>query len=298
MRASSAILIGVVLGFSVSLASCGPTTAACGPGTCNGCCDSNGECLAGTAVFECGVGGAMCSACQANEVCREGACGLFPNGQYDANFPGGRDGAVNFDAGLFDAGPIIDAGVDAGRPDAGFDAGVMDAGRPDSGTMDAGRPDAGVDAGSGGGAAGGGSAGGAAGGSAGGSGGGAAGGSAGGAGGGSAGGGSAGGAGGGSAGGAGGGATMPDAGPPVSFMNDVAPIFTMYCVSCHIDRAMYANARARVVPFNPPASLIFQKITGTQTSGSPMPLGGQLSNDNPGATLTIERWILQGALNN
>lgn len=89
-----------------------------------------------------------------------------------------------------------------------------------------------------------------------------------------------------------------DAGPPVSFMNDVAPIFTMYCVSCHASRADYTNARMRVVPFSPPTSLIFQKITGTQSTGSPMPLGGQLSVDNPAATLTIEQWILQGALNN
>lgn len=309
MRVSSAILIGGVVGFSLSLASCGPTTPACGPGTCNGCCDSNGECLAGSAVFECGTGGAMCTACQPNELCRDGVCGLFPGGQYDASFPGGRDGSINYDAGLFDGGPMIDAGVDAGRPDAG-----MDAGRPDSGVMDAGRPDSGM----GGGAAGGGAAGGAGGGSAGGmaaggmgggtaggmgggSAGGMGGGMAGGMGGGSAGGmggGTAGGMAGGSAGGAGGGAAMPDAGPPVSFMNDVSPIFSMYCASCHPNRPLYSDARARVVPGNPAASLIYQKITGTQSTGSPMPPGGQLSVADPAATLVIEQWILQGAPNN
>lgn len=91
---------------------------------------------------------------------------------------------------------------------------------------------------------------------------------------------------------------MPDAGPPVSFMTDVAPIFSNYCAGCHPSRPTYSDARARVVPFNPAGSLIFQKITGTQSSGGPMPPGGQLSVDDPAATLTIERWILQGALNN
>ena len=169
----------------------------------------------------------MCLACQANELCRSGACDVFEGGEYDANFPGPRDASINYDAGLFDGGPmIVDAGVDAGRPDSG----VPDAGRPDAGGSD-------------------------------------------------------------------GGMTV-DAGPPLSFSTNIAPIFTMYCVICHSDRAMYSNVRARVVPGSPLTSLIFQKITGTQTVGSPMPLGGQLSVDDPAATSLIERWILQGALNN
>lgn len=232
MRAASALALGVVCGFAVSLASCGAAPKACGPSTCNGCCDQNGECLAGSAVFECGSGGAMCAACQVNELCRSGVCEVFEGGEYDANFPGPRDASINYDAGLFDGGPMpIDAGVDAGR----VDSGVVDAGRPDAGAADAGRTDAGM---------------------------------------------------------------TVDAGPPVSFATNIAPIFTMYCVSCHTDRATYSNARARVVPGSPFSSLIFQKITGTQTVGSPMPLGGQLSVDDPAATALIERWILQGALNN
>lgn len=240
MRVSSALALGVVCGFAVSFASCGaPQGPACGPSTCAGCCDANGECLGGSAVFECGSGGAMCTACQSNELCRAGACERFDGGDYDANFPFARDASINYDAGLFDAGPMP---VDAGPPDAGrADAGApVDAGRPDAGgAVDAGRPDAGAsDAGS------------------------------------------------------------LDAGPPVSFMNDVAPIFTMYCVGCHASRAVYSNARARVVPGSPFTSLIYQKITGTQSQGAPMPLGGQLSVDDPAATSTIERWILQGALDN
>lgn len=246
MRVSSAIVFGVVFGFTLSMASCGPAPKPCGPSTCQGCCDSNGECLAGTAVFECGAGGSMCLACQSNELCRTGVCETFDGGDYDANFPGARDASINFDAGLFDAGPIFDAGVDAGIDAGRIDSGVVDSGvRMDAGTTDAGRVDSGVmdsgvmDAG------------------------------------------------------------RPDAGPPVSFMTDLVPVFSNYCVSCHTNRATYADVRARVTPNNPSGSLLFQKITATQSTGQPMPFGtaGLFSVDPP-ATALIERWILQGALNN
>lgn len=237
MRVSSAVVFGVVFGFTISMASCGAAPKPCGPSTCMGCCDSNGECLGGTAVFECGAGGSMCLSCQANELCRTGVCETFDGGEYDANFPQARDASINFDAGLFDGGPVIvDAGVDAGR----VDSGVVDAGRMDAGTTDAGRVDSGVvDAG------------------------------------------------------------RPDAGPPVSFMTDLVPVFSNYCVSCHANRATYADVRARVTPNNPTSSLLFQKITATQSVGAPMPQGtaGLFSVDPP-ATALIERWILQGALNN
>ncbi|MDP3232287.1 MAG: hypothetical protein Q8S33_16765 [Myxococcales bacterium] len=261
MRAASALALGVVCGFAVSLASCGAAPVPCGPSTCNGCCDENGECLSGSAVFECGSGGAMCVACQVNELCRSGVCGVFEGGEYDANFPGPRDASINFDAGLFDGGPLpIDAGppdsgvADAGRPDAGRpDAGVSDAGRVDAGIADAGLSDAGIsDAGPAD-------------------------------------------AGPADAGRPDAGMTV-DAGPPVSFATNIVPIFTMYCVSCHPDRATYSDARARVVPGSPLTSVIYQRITGI--AGAPMPQGGQLSNDDPAATALIERWILQGAPNN
>jgi hypothetical protein len=89
-----------------------------------------------------------------------------------------------------------------------------------------------------------------------------------------------------------------DAGPPVSFMNDVAPVLSGACSACHANRASYTDARARVVPRNPAASLLYQKITGTQSLGGPMPPGGQLSVADPAGTALIEGWILQGALNN
>lgn len=137
--------------------SCSSPAKPCGPGACAGCCDEAGECVAGTGLFECGAGGAMCTACMPNEVCSAGACALFDGGNYDAAFPMDPDGNYNLDAGVYDASRPdggVDAGFDAGRPDAGFDAGRpdsgvdagFDAGRPDAG-FDAGRPDAGVDAG-------------------------------------------------------------------------------------------------------------------------------------------------------
>ncbi len=221
MRPSSGWVFSLSFGLGLWLASCG-APGPCGPNTCSGCCDSAGECLKGTAVFECGAGGLACVTCQPNEACGAGSCLAFAGGDYDASFPERRDAAITFDAGTFDAGPLIDAG------------------RPDAGAIDAGRLDAGVvgDAG------------------------------------------------------------RPDAGPPVSFMNDVAPIFASNCSGCHPSRPDHSNARARVVPFNPLGSLIFQKITGTQSSGGSMPPSGQLSVADPAATRTIERWILQGALNN
>lgn len=231
MRSAPALVIGLLLGFLI--ASCGEAPKKCGPGTCNGCCDANGQCLAGTAVFDCGFGGAQCLACEPNELCRAGGCELFDGGEYDANFPGANDASINYDAGIFDGGPEIDAGRDAGPPDAGRDAGtITDGGRPDGGA-DGGRTDAGL-----------------------------------------------------------------DAGPPVSFMTDLVPVFSGNCVTCHANRTTYSDVRARVVPFMPASSLIFQKITGTQSTGNPMPPGGQLSAADPAATLLIERWILQGALNN
>jgi hypothetical protein len=241
MRWTPALVLGVVVGFSLAVASCGAPQKMCGPSNCTGCCDETGECLGGTAVFECGTGGAVCQTCAGNEVCAAGACARFDGGDYDANFPGPRDASVSFDAGLFDAGPMpIDAGVDAGmmvdagRPDAGT---MADAGRPDAGAMDAGM-DAGVDAGM----------------------------------------------------------MMPDAGPPLSFMNDISPIFAANCTTCHPNRASYSDVRALVVPGNPNSSVIYQRITGL--AGNPMPPGAQLSNSDPAGTQRIERWIRQGAPNN
>jgi hypothetical protein len=152
--------------------------------------------------------------------------------------------------------------------------------------------------GSAGGATAGGSAGGAtAGGSAGGS-------TAGGSAGGSTAGGSAGGAAGGSAGGAGGGTAM------VSFSQEIAPILSSRCASCHGTFGATGTAytrltgmtgggpcsnRPRMVPGNATMSLVYQKITNTQNCGDQMPRSGLL----PQAQRDLIRdWINQGANNN
>ena len=120
MHAFRFLPFGFVGGLLLSVAaSCGPTVPekSCSPGSCDGCCAESGDCLSGTSVFECGTGGTACVTCAANETCQSGACGRFPDGDYDASFPDKPDAAVNYDAGVFRP---PDAGVaDAGTSDAG-----------------------------------------------------------------------------------------------------------------------------------------------------------------------------------
>jgi hypothetical protein len=139
MQTIRTLTLGLVVGLSLSfVSSCGPAPKECGPSTCMGCCDENGECLAGSGQLACGLGGGACAVCEANQACLGGACGLIDGGDYDASFPDRPDASINYDAGVYDGGP------DAGPPDAGpVDAGMADAGRPDSGVMDSGVPDAG-----------------------------------------------------------------------------------------------------------------------------------------------------------
>lgn len=58
------------------LLACGTPQGPCGPATCNGCCDSAGKCVAGTADLACGRSGAACDACPAARFCRDNVC--FP----------------------------------------------------------------------------------------------------------------------------------------------------------------------------------------------------------------------------
>lgn len=118
MRASWCLLFGFLAGVAISCGAPAPSKPPCGPESCDGCCSDTGDCLAGTAVFECGAGGAACEACAANQVCRAGACALFEGGDYDASFPDAPDASVNRDAGVFmsDGGT---GGTDAGTGDAG-----------------------------------------------------------------------------------------------------------------------------------------------------------------------------------
>lgn len=100
-------------------------------------------------------------------------------------------------------------------------------------------------------------------------------------------------------------------------MTAVQAIFTRACVSCHgasgglnlstaamsrtnlVNRPAAGGACApsgviRVVPGNPMASLLYQKVAGTQTCGSAMPRNApalSAADQN-----TIRSWIAAGAL--
>ncbi len=98
---------------------------------------------------------------------------------------------------------------------------------------------------------------------------------------------------------------------PVSFTADIQPIFTSNCISCHAGSQSpdltSANSFAALVTNATPAtkyidtatpsnSYLYQKLMGTQTTGSQMPLGGSpLAQSKTDLVLT---WITQGAKNN
>lgn len=162
MRSLAVGLAAFALTFVLATSSCGGAPKACTPASCKaGCCDEDGECLAGTGLFDCGVSGAKCQRCAVTETCRVGACELLGDGGvYDGGLPGsgggsGVGGGVGGGSaagggsggggGAMDAGR--DGGADAGRSDAGLDAGKPDGGT-DGGT-DGGKSDAGTDAGKG-----------------------------------------------------------------------------------------------------------------------------------------------------
>ncbi len=92
------LVVGAVLGLTVALVpSCGKK---CGPENCQGCCNSNNECVTATIAATCGTAGASCSACAEGQECQNGAC-VTPQ-------------------------PPEDGGVDAGQPDAGLVCGKDD----------------------------------------------------------------------------------------------------------------------------------------------------------------------------
>ena len=46
----------------------------CGPNTCQGCCNNQGQCVAGNAATACGKMGIVCNACGGSQTCVDGAC--------------------------------------------------------------------------------------------------------------------------------------------------------------------------------------------------------------------------------
>jgi glucose/arabinose dehydrogenase len=103
---------------------------------------------------------------------------------------------------------------------------------------------------------------------------------------------------------------------PVNFTRDIAPIFAARCTACHggagnldLDGASaVGNLRniastcggvgaKRVVPGNPQASLLWQKLAGDpRACGRPMPAGSRgLKFVSPSEFALFERWIAEGA---
>lgn len=96
------------------------------------------------------------------------------------------------------------------------------------------------------------------------------------------------------------------AGTPVSFSEDVLPIFQAKCNMCHgslggwsgetYDSVVNSGVHKPVViPGNSQESLLAQKLLGTHTTGNIMPPGGKLPE---GEIQTIIDWIESGALDN
>lgn len=100
----------------------------------------------------------------------------------------------------------------------------------------------------------------------------------------------------------------PSVTPPVSFRNDVQPIFNASCISCHnathqylqLDSCcsyyelFYTGTNAPYIDtITPPESRIIKRMTGE--IGPTMPLSGQLPQDQIDLVL---RWIEEGARNN
>lgn len=102
-------------GLVAALAACAKSPCA----DCAGCCDSSGQCVAGTEQRVCGKAGATCADCTLQHAaCFERAC--IPS--YDGGGPGGGAGGGSGGGGGGDA-------MDAGGDDAGVTA------YPDGGTL-------------------------------------------------------------------------------------------------------------------------------------------------------------------
>ena len=100
---------------------------------------------------------------------------------------------------------------------------------------------------------------------------------------------------------------------PISFSNQIQPIFNNQCVSCHgsygglslaagtsyshlvnVQAQSSCTSQKRVLPSDAANSVLYNKVSGT-TCGNQMPPGGTL---NANDIAVIQDWINQGANNN
>jgi mono/diheme cytochrome c family protein len=93
------------------------------------------------------------------------------------------------------------------------------------------------------------------------------------------------------------------------FATEVLPLFQEHCVACHsatqavggwdastYDGVLESGDHAPVViPGDPEGSLLVQKLLGTQTVGSPMPMPQVL---RPEQVQVVIEWVLDGAPDN
>ncbi len=95
----------------------------CDASNCDGCCDSQGQCVTGNQSNACGINGAACTNCLASGLaCLSGlqTCGTGSTGGNDAGTGGtdaGTDAGMDMDAGT-DGGMDMDAGTDGGTTPA------------------------------------------------------------------------------------------------------------------------------------------------------------------------------------
>ncbi|MEW5738259.1 MAG: hypothetical protein AB1938_05000 [Myxococcota bacterium] len=130
--ASAAFLAGMI-----SFSGCGSGTKDCAS-TCQGCCDADGECQAGTALQACGAAGSRCVACAGNQSCQLGVCTPQGAGGGTGGATGGGSGGGGAGGGAGGGG-----GGGGGATGGGAGGGAQDAGMGGGGgggTGDAGCP--------------------------------------------------------------------------------------------------------------------------------------------------------------
>jgi hypothetical protein len=109
---------GCVLGFALGLwvavaPSC--SGAKCGPSSCSsGCCDSSGNCQAGTTGNACGSAGGACMACSSGQTCQAGTCNSCSGASCNGSDGGGGNDSGTVDAGFSACGHPGDQGNSLG----------------------------------------------------------------------------------------------------------------------------------------------------------------------------------------
>lgn len=92
------LLVVTLLGLS-----CGTAASRCGPSNCTGCCDSAGECAAGSSNVTCGSGGTLCQLCTSIQACTLGQC-ITQSSSGGGNGSGGGGGATGGGGGAIGGG--------------------------------------------------------------------------------------------------------------------------------------------------------------------------------------------------